>query len=153
MRDRVQQARSPRAALRASLGFAHPFQLHSTGRHRLVLHASRGAVLLAWKGLIENGGRGHLPFSRALASSRRSDATPTGYDCRELMSRHIRGTLFSRDVISHDTCAIVSIRVDLCCVFYSRAASRQTRPIDFARTFGIVFGVRCVCKSLRRELY
>ena len=47
---------------------------------------------------------------RALASSRRSDATPTGYDCRELMSRHIRGTLFSRDVISHDTCAIVPIQ-------------------------------------------
>ena len=32
----------------------------------IVLHASRGAVLLSlWKGTIENGGRGHLPFPRA----------------------------------------------------------------------------------------
>ena len=42
--------------------------------------------------------------------ARRSDATPTGYDCRALMSRHIRGTLLSPDVISHDACAVVYIQ-------------------------------------------
>ena len=155
----IQRTRSTRAsAPRMALGPTHPFRLLTSRKN----HGYRVSKLLPTGRRLFYRWCLHPPdtITASLESvnsdTMHDDAIPT----HTTPTRHLRTdrpstTLVQVSAFLHNLWAIVghSSGVDLCCVFYSRAASRQTRPIDFARTFGVVFGLRCVCKSLRRESY